>query len=164
VSDAAGAALVLEGRAALAAALQSAAEAAQRELLLLCFDFDRGLYGSEGFADAVKRLALSGERARIRVLINQPKAAMRGAHRLVELGRRLPSRIEFRELDEEQQIAQRGDWLIADQRRLVERSAPDALVARALDDAPLAAQARARAFGELWDRSPGCAEFRVLGL
>ena len=89
---------------------------------------------------------------------------MKGAHRFVELGRRMPSRIEFRELNEERQISLRGDWLIVDERHLIERGSPDALIARQQLDAPLAARAKAKAFMELWEESPGCTEFRVLGL
>lgn len=99
MNDAAGAPRTLEGRAEWAAALLAAAERASREVLVLSFDFDRTCYGNEAFVEAIKRLALSSERARVRVLINQPRAAMQGAHRFVELGRRLPSRIEFRELN-----------------------------------------------------------------
>lgn len=164
MSDPADAPAPLEGRAALASALLALAACAEREVLLLSFDFDRALYGSEAFVEAIKRLGLSSERARIRVLINQPKPAMRSAHRLVELGRQLPSRIEFRELSEEWRAAHRGDWLIVDQRSWIERSHPDALTAALQHGAPLQARARARAFLALWEASPGCAEFRTLGI
>lgn len=164
MSDPAADSVKLEGGAELASALRAVVESARREVLLLSFDFDRALYGSEAFVDAIKALGLSSDQARIRVLINQPRAAMKGAHRFVELGRRMPSRIEFRELNEERQISLRGDWLIVDERHLIERGSPDALLARQQRDAPLAARAKARAFMELWDESPGCAEFRVLGL
>ena len=120
----------IEGRAAFAAAALELVSRAQLAVRLLSFDFDRAIYGDEAFVDQIKRLALSSERARIRVLINQPKAAMKGAHRFVELGRRLPSRIEFRELTEELMITERGDWLIVDQRGLLERQEPAALAAR----------------------------------
>lgn len=164
MSDAAGVPVKLEGRAELASALLAAVATARREVLLLSFDFDRALYGGEAFVDAIKALGLSSERARIRVLINQPRAAMKGAHRFVELGRRLPSRIEFRELNEERQIGHRGDWLIVDERHLIERGSPDALVARQQLDAPLIAGAKATAFMALWEESQACAEFRVLGI
>lgn len=164
MSDAAGGPVKLEGRAELASAALAAVGSARREVLLLSYDFDRALYGSEGFVDAIKALGLSSERARIRVLINQPRVAMRGAHRFVELGRRMPSRIEFRELPEERLATHRADWLIVDERHLIERSTPDALFARQQFDAPQVARAKAKAFLELWDESPGCTEFRVLGI
>lgn len=164
MSDPADVPVKLEGRAELTSALRAAVEAARREVLLLSFDFDRGLYGSEAFVDAIKALGLSSDRARIRVLINQPRSAMRDAHRLVELGRRMPSRIEFRELPEQRLSTHRADWLIVDERHLIERGAPDSLFARQQLDAPLLARAKAKAFQELWDESPGCTEFRVLGI
>ena len=164
MSEAAGSPVKLEERAELASAAVALVAAAQREVLLLSFDFDRTLYGSETFVDAIKRLGLSSERARIRVLINQPRSAMQGAHRFVELGRRMPSRIEFRELNEERLTTHRADWLIVDGRHLIERDRPDALFARQHRDAPLPAHAKAKAFMELWDESSGCSEFRTLGI
>ena len=154
----------LEGRAELAAAMFEAAKLARLEVLILSFEFDRTLYGSEAFVDEIKRVVLSTERAKVRVLINQPRAAMKASHRLVELGRRVPSRIEFRELSEERQITQRSEWLIVDQRQFIERRTPDSLVAYGWRDAALQARAKAREFIELWEESIPSAEFRVLGL
>ncbi|MCX7071978.1 MAG: hypothetical protein NTW01_13425 [Gammaproteobacteria bacterium] len=154
----------LEGRAALASALLAMAVGARHELLLLSVDLDRALYGSEAFVEAIKALALSSARARVRVLVGQPRAAMQAGHRLVELGRRLPSRIEFRELAEERRAGQHADWLIADQRCFIERNRPDALLARLHGEALRPAWARAAAFLALWEESPGCAEFRTLCL
>ncbi len=164
MSGAADAPASLEGRAALASALLAMASDARHEILLLSVDLDRALYGSEAFVEAIKQLALSNPRARVRVLVKQPRAAMQAAHRLVELGRRLPSRIEFRELAEERRDGQHADWLIADQRRFIERDRPEALLARLHGDPTPLARMRAVTFQTLWDESPGCAEFRTLGL
>lgn len=154
----------LEGQAALAAAMLALAQQARRELLLQTFDFSSRLYGSEEFVDTVKRMVLADERARLRVLINQPRTAMLGAHRLIELGRLLPSRIEFRELLEDRLPSQRGDCLIADVGGFVERSDPAALHARAVPDDPLETRQRRNAFELLWDESPVAQELRKLGL
>lgn len=154
----------LEGRVALAAAMLDAVKPARLEVLILSFEFDRAFYGSEDFVDEIKRVVLSTERAKVRVLINQPRSAMKASHRLVELGRRVPSRIEFRELSDERQITQRGEWLIVDQRQFIERRAPDSLVAYGWRDAALQARAKAREFNELWEESLPSTEFRVLGI
>lgn len=164
MNDAGAEAVRIEGRAALAEAARALAQSARRELLLLTYDFDARLYGSEVFVDTVKGFALADEHARLRVLINQPRLAMQGAHRLVELGRRIPSRIEFRELLDERVLEHRGELLIADQRGLLERREPDALYARHSPDSPLLARQRARDFQTLWDESPPAQELRVLGL
>ena len=154
----------IDGRLAYAAAALELAGRARLAVRLLSFDFDRALYGDEAFVDEIKRIALSSERAQIRVLINQPKSAMQGAHRFIELGRRLPSRIEFRELPEERVISERGDWLIVDHASLLERKDPAALFARLHRAAPMAAKAWAERFDALWEQSIGCVEFRSLGL
>ena len=164
MSDPAPEAQKLEGRAEFAAAALSLVQSARRELLLLTWDFNRLSYGSEEFVEAAKRLVLGDEHARIRVLINQPRLAMQGAHRLIELGRQLPSRIEFRELLEERVMSHRAEWLINDHGGYLERREPDALYARYLPESSVLARQRAVDFRQLWDESPAAQELRVLGL
>jgi len=164
MSESASTAQKIEGRAAMAEAALALAGLAKRELMLLTYDFDRRVYGSEAFVDVVKHLVLASEQARVKVLINQPRLSMQGSHRLIELGRQISSRIEFRELLEERVLSHRGDWLISDHGGLLERREPDALFARYEPQAVALAHQRARDFELLWDESPVAQELRVLGL
>lgn len=154
----------LEGRSAFADGAEQIARGALRELRLLTFDFDRRVYGTDDFVALVKAMVLASDHARVRVLINQPRLAMQGAHRLIELGRQVPSRIEFRELLDERQLTHRGEWLINDRHGLLERREPDALYARLELDAPVPARQRTTEFDGLWDESPTARELRVLAL
>lgn len=154
----------IEGRGEFALTALAIAQSARRQLLLLTYDFDRRLYGGDAFVEAVKRFVLADDHAHLHVLINQPRLAVQGGHRLIELGRQLPSRIQFRELLEERVLTHRGELLIADQRAVLERREPDALYARYTPEAALMGKQRSGEFLQLWDESPTARELRVLGL
>lgn len=156
--------VAVEGRSAFADAALALIAEARREIRLLSHELDVRLYGSEAVYEAVKGFLLSSERARLRVLINQPRLAAQRGHRLVELGRLLSSRVEFRGLSDERQQEHRAEWLIIDERSLLERREPEALVARLFQDQPLAARERGNDFETLWNEASPAQELRSLGL
>jgi hypothetical protein len=152
---------VVVGREAQAAAVIELATLARMEFVVLSHGFDARLYGTEALVERVKDFCLAHERARVRVLVNQPALAMREAHRFVELGRRLPSRVAFRQLDEED----RGvveELVIADGRSVMRRESPDQLEARLWIETPLEARLRLKTFNELWERGVPAREFSEL--
>lgn len=152
------------GRSAFADAVLELAHAARREMRLLTYDLDRELYGEEAVVEAIKQFLLSSPRARLRVLINDARSPARGGHRLVELGRRLSSRVEFRELPEHERPSRRGELLIVDHSHVLERSSMEALESRYEKDSAALAQARGELFERLWDHSEPSAELRILGI
>ncbi|MGB0218588.1 MAG: hypothetical protein ACPGJF_04570 [Sinimarinibacterium flocculans] len=152
---------LIVGRQAYAAILEQMAASARMELVILSHAFDAAVYGAEPLVERVKAFCLAHERARVRVLVNQPALAMRSAHRFVELGRRMPSRIGFRQLDDED----RGvieELAIGDGRSLLHRETPDQLEARYLADAPLEARLHLKTFDERWERGVPAREFSEL--
>ena len=125
---------------------------ARNELAILSCRLEPTLYGDIAVVDAFSALALRHERVRIRILVNQPDLAMRRAHRLVEFARRLSSRIEFRELPEDQ----RGlveDCVIADSAAVWRRDNPEQLESRVFEST-LEARLQLRRFDPLWETSP----------
>jgi len=155
---------ILEGRAAFAARAQQLVQAARQELLLRSDALERGLYGSEEFAEAVKGFLLGSERARLCVLVRQPQEAARNAPRLVELGRRLSSRVEFREPTPEQGEIGQAEWLLADRRMLLERQSPEALQSQFWADEPRRGKTRGEDYDQLWNEAQPAQEMRSLGL
>ena len=155
---------VLEGSVAFAAKAAEILAAARSEVWLFSEALDRRVYASEEFAEAVKAFLLRTERARLRLLLNQPQAALRQAPRLIELARRLTSRVEIRESPEEKRQSLRGEWLIADRHLLLERHAADALQSQYWPQAPGRTHQRAQAFEELWGESEPAQESRALDL
>lgn len=64
-------------------------------------DLDPRVYDDGDFIDAVRRRALSGRRARLRFVLKDVSAIAHRGHRLIELFRRLDSRIHVRQVAEE---------------------------------------------------------------
>jgi hypothetical protein len=155
---------ILEGRAAFAARALQLVRGARQELLLRSDALERGAYGSEEFADAVKTFLLGNERARLCVLVRQPQEAARNAPRLVELGRRLSSRVEFREPTPEQGELDPGEWLLADRRMLLERQSPEALQAQFWAEEPRRGKTRGEDYDQLWNEAQPAQEMRSLGI
>ena len=98
------------------------ARIAERGLAIYTPDLEPGVYDHEEFLAVVKRLVLSKRYARVRVLISNPGKAIRNGNRLVTLGRRLNSYIEFRDVQEEYREDHREAFIIADDRALMYRA------------------------------------------
>ena len=139
------------------------AAAARREILIFTQDLDAPLYDQAPFLAAVRRLALARPHRPVRVLVFEPRQAVSDGHRLVELGRKLGSRIGMRRtaLD----FRHRTDaFLVVDAtgyclRRLADRH--EALV----DFAAPGPAARLRAeFEQMWELSSEDTELRRLTL
>lgn len=160
-STAAGEPVLVTGGAAFLEHAVRLVEAARLELVICSAMLDRRVYGDETFIDRVRRFVLQHRRARLRVLVGQPQAAMRASHRLVELGRALSSRIEFRQPAEERQLPA-DEYLIADERVQLIRATPEQLEARYFADAPMAARLQLRVFNALWEEAVPAREFSEL--
>jgi hypothetical protein len=137
------------------------ARSARQEVIICSQDLDRRVYGSPELIDALRRFLLEHRRGRVRGLVIDPRAAMRGAHRLVELARVLSSRIEFRRPE---LAACGGDYVVVDQRRLLLRPDPDELEARYYTDAPALAREQLRGFELQWQHAEPAREFTDLRL
>jgi hypothetical protein len=156
--------ILITGRAEFAAAVLGLASTARREIDLLSYDLDRDVYGSIELVDTIKNILLASQRTQMRVLLNQPKRAVLTGHRLIELGRAISSRIEFRELPHERINDNRGELMIVDQRALLEKREQGALYASVWPDNPLLAAMRGEYFEILWSESEPAQELRRLHL
>ncbi len=155
---------MLEGRAAFAAKALLLVRAARHELLLRSDALERALYGGDEFYGAVKDFLLGSERARLCVLVRQPHEALHNAQRLIDLGQRLSSRVEFREPADEQGDIGQAEWLIADRRALLERRAPESLEAQFWAQEPQRGKLHGEAFDGLWNEAQPAQELRSLGI
>jgi hypothetical protein len=135
--------------------------AARLDITIFSQGLDRRTYSSEFFIAPLQKFLLQHQRARLRVIVHSPGLAMRTGHRLVELGRRLPSRIEFRELPEERRLLEK-EFLIADESALLLRASVEQLESRYYPHAPLLAREQKREFETWWQESQPAAEFRDL--
>jgi len=72
------------------------AQQARHQLWIASVDLESAVYDNEAFVDAVKRVALSGRGAMVRILVHDVSMAMQSGHRLLALAQRIPSLIEIR--------------------------------------------------------------------
>lgn len=144
------------------AGIRLAAEA-RREILIFSRDLDPHLYDQQPFLDAVQALALARPQCPVRVLLFEPLAPVVGGHRLIELSRRLSSRIAIRRVAEDLR-ARTDAFLVSDAlgyclRRLADRH--EALVDYR---APGTARRLRADFDQVWEQSDEDSELRRLCL
>ncbi|MCC2655079.1 MAG: hypothetical protein K0Q76_187 [Panacagrimonas sp.] len=151
------------GSAEFADAALQVIGAARHQLALLSVDLERKLFGTDEFTQRLRAFILAHRRANLRVLVHDPVAAVRNSIRLVEFGRLLSSRIEFRTMPEERR-KRREEYLIADERALLYRSSPDQLEAKHYLDAPMVARSHLREFDAVWNEATVAREMSSLRL
>ncbi|MDB5969483.1 MAG: hypothetical protein JWQ90_1933 [Hydrocarboniphaga sp.] len=139
------------------------ARCARQEVVICSHDLDRRIYGDQTLIDALRKFLLEHRRGRLRGLVSDPRAAMRGAHRMVELSRVLSSRIEFRQPAFDAANAA-CDFVIVDQRSLLLTPDPGDLEAHYYADAPGLAREQLRDFEQRWQRAEPAREFTDLRL
>lgn len=154
---------LVSGLAAFASEVIAMVASAHTELNLFSYALDYRIYGSEEFSDTLKTFILQHRRARLRAIVHSPALAMRRGHRLVELGRMLSSRIEFRQLPEERQ-KQREEYLLVDERALIFKEDHADMNARRYSHDPLRAREQLRSFENLWSECAPAREFTDLKL
>lgn len=138
-------------------------DAPRRRLVILSQQLDHGLFDQEPLVEAVSRFARRSPAVEARILIADASHIVARGHRLVELARRLDSRIEIRRMaadsgpGEETFVTwdERGLFLMPDFRDYT------ALVN--LYD-PVQARKRLEQFDQLWARSVPDPELRTLNL
>jgi hypothetical protein len=69
---------------------------ATRSIYIFSYDLDSQIYNQGEFIEAVKNLAIRSEHSRIKILLQNNDKVQREGHRLIQLWRRLTSKIELR--------------------------------------------------------------------
>ena len=154
----------IDGREALAAARLQLLAATRHQLVLHLPLLGRDDYGNDAELAELKRIATSGRRADIRILLHDPAAALRDGHRLILLFQRLFSAIAIRTPVEDVDRQNASAWLVNDSGGylyLPDASQPQGRMA--LADRPAQAPLQQR-FDEIWERSSRAGELQPLDL
>lgn len=154
----------IDGREALAAARLQLLVATRHRLALHLPQLGRDDYASEAELAELKRIAISGRRAEIRILLHEPAAALRDDHRLIALFQRLTSAIAIRKPVEDVDLQRGSAWLLNDTGGylfLPDASRPQGRMALADRAAQAPLQ---RLFDEIWERSQRASELEPLDL
>jgi hypothetical protein len=72
------------------------ASQAKRSINIFSYDLDSKLYNQTDFIEALRNLAIRSEHSHIKILLQNNEKVQREGHRLVELWRRLTSKIEIK--------------------------------------------------------------------
>lgn len=143
-------------RAAIALARQG-----RETLHLFTPDLERPVYDDGEFLDALRRLAMRGPRAKVQILVIDPRRALLDGHRLVETARRLTSHIEVRRVAADFRDHPEA-FLIVDGRGLLHRKLHTRPEGELDFNAPGEANLLLKFFREVWEKSVPDPELRRL--
>ncbi len=137
---------------------------AQRSVAIFTQDLEPFAYDDDQFIEIIKRLILARSFARVRVLLADPYRAIRDGNRLVGLGRRLSSYVEFRNVHKDYREQHGEAYLVADDKGVVYRA--DARRMHGISDSSNRGVARKylEEFDHIWHASYAEPEFRRLHL
>jgi hypothetical protein len=148
---------------ALAATLALLANA-RHTIALQTRDLDAGLLDAPAVVEAIKRIALSGRHARVRILVQEPRKAIADGHALIRLAQQLPSAIELRVPVEERDLAEPSAFLVDDRGGYFLRPLASRMEGEGGTFAPGRHKQLVAAFDEIWERSLPSADLRVLAI
>jgi predicted GNAT family N-acyltransferase len=137
---------------------------ARHELAIYSRDLDPVLLDQPAIIDAIKRVALSGRRARVRILVQEPKKPVADGHRLVALAQRLPSLIELRTPSDEHDRHYASAFLINDRRGYLFRTLASRHEGEGSTYAPGRHAQLREYFDQVWERSVPSEELRQLAI
>lgn len=152
-----------EGLAELRETVVKLADGANRELAILSSELEPAFYDSAEFAEAVSRVARSGRRARVRLLIREHDRLVRHGHALVRLAQQLPSYIEIRRVAQEYRHAVHG-YMLADDAGVFYQPQTDAFQAKTCARDRRWARDLLAEFQRLWDHATPDQQLRRLPL
>ena len=127
------------------------------------------LLGNDSYASAeelaeLRRIAISGRGAQIRVLLHDPAAALRNDHRLVALAQRLSSAIQIRTPVEEADRAYISAYLLNDAGGYLFLPEADRAQGRAARHDRASQAPLQQHFDEVWERAERASELQALGI
>ena len=156
--------LVADSREEAVAAIATLLADAAHEIAIYTRDLDPALLDVPAILDEIKRIALSGRRARIRILIQEPRKPLVDGHRLIALAQRLPSLIELRTPEDEQDRQYASAFLINDRAGYLFRTLASRNEGEGSTYAPGRHAQLREYFDQVWERSVPSEELRRLAI
>ena len=144
------------------AALDAVVGCAHRRLSVLSPNLESALFATPSFVDAVSEFARRAAATHVQILVEDSRAIAEAANRLLELARRLPSKIEIRRLPDDDVEAHPGSFVVADERAYWVVPDRDAFAGFSHCDDRVEAKRLVEAFDRLFARSVEDRELRLL--
>jgi len=139
-----------------------AAGTAKRSIAIYTPDLEPGIYDYGPFLEAVKRLVLAKRYARVRVLISDPARTIRNGNKLVSLGRRLNTYIDFRNVHDDYREEHHEAYLIADENAVLYRADAGKWQGISGLHEPAIARKHLEVFEKIWEASEYRHDLRAL--
>jgi len=136
---------------------------ARHELCVYSRDLEALLYDQDPLIDQFRRIALSGPRARLRILVQDPARATHDGHRLVLLAQRLTTAISIRQPHPDD-LEYNAAFICSDSTGYLYRSQADRFEGEGDLCNPLRCAELQRYFDAIWERALVINEFRRLSL
>jgi len=136
---------------------------ARRTVSISSADLDRMLFGNDRFLLAISAFARRSRHASVRVLIEDAKAIADESHPLLELARRLPSKVTIRRLPDDR-TASRRSFVVVDAVAVWVQPDRDEYVGWYNMHDRVEARRLADEFADLFERSVDDPELRLLNL
>jgi len=124
----------------------------ERTLAILTPNLEPELYEHASFLDTLKRLVLARSFTRVRILITEPERTIRPGNQLFQMGQRLSSYMEFRNLSSELRPEVRA-FCIADNQAILYRAEYSSGEGMLAFRAPEIAQLYLNEFDQMWQAS-----------
>jgi hypothetical protein len=145
------------------AAVVEVVRLANRSLSIMTHDLEPAIYDHDDFLETLKRFILARSFARVRVLIVDPNRVIKTGSRFVNMGRRLNSYIEFRDVKPELREHSQA-FCIADEHALVYRARAESWDGMSDTYEPAVARIYLNTFDMLWNACEIEPELRLLQL
>jgi hypothetical protein len=137
---------------------------AKRELCIYTRVLDPELFENEAVLEALKRVAISGRGAGIRILVQDPRAVATRGHRLLPLAQRLTSVFALRTPVQDDDLQYPSAFLINDVRGYYFRVLGNRFEGEAVNYAPGRHAQLLEYFDRVWERSEVSEDLRQLSL
>ena len=144
-------------------AAQFLAEQARRTLSLLSYDLAPAVYDQPPFLEAVKQLAIRSPLTEIRILLQSNERVQKQGHRLLELARRLTSKIEIRRPHADY-LNYLENFLVVDATGYIRQKAYNQSEGEICFNGKLQATKQQTLFNEIWECSEADSALRRLYL
>ena len=135
---------------------------ARRKLFILSPDLDHTLFAYEPFLTAISEFTRRSRHVTARVLVEDTKSIAEVAHPLLELARRIPSKLEMRRLPEDN--LPRRSFIVADDAAVWVQPEPQVYVGWINLNDRVEARRLSETFTNLFERSTDDPELRLLSL
>jgi predicted GNAT family N-acyltransferase len=149
--------------AALAETLRLIGDA-KHELCIYTRALDPELFEAEATLEALKRVAISGRGASIRILVQDPRAVAARGHRLLPLAQRLTSVFALRAPVQDDDLQYPSAFLVNDVRGYYFRVLGNRFEGEAVNYAPGRHAQLFEYFNQVWERAETSEDLRLLSL